>query len=153
MSDIQKCVHDMYQQVINEQKLENLPQFFAEHYIDHQPQHDDEPNMKGMQQGFKHLFQAFKGYHVQIDRVVQEAPWIAVSLTITGMHSGEFMGIKPSHKEFQVRGIDLLKVEDGLITERDGLFDMQSLLFQLQQLKAAQKHSPQKDGQQFSRIP
>lgn len=139
MSSIQTLVHDMYQQVINEQKLAQLPQFFAEHYIDHQPQHDYEPNLAGMQQGFKHLFEAFKDYHIQIERVVENAPWIAVSLAITGIHVAPFMGIKPSNKDFRVRAIDLLKVEDGVITERDGLFDMQSLVYQLQQQKAARK--------------
>ena len=139
MSTIQRRVHDMYQQVINEQQLDQLPQFFADHYIDHQPMHDLEPNLSGMQKGFKKLFQAFKDYHIQIDRIIEEAPWIAVSLSITGIHQGGFGGIKPSQRAFRVRGIDLLKVEDGLITERDGLFDMQSLIFQLNQQKAAQK--------------
>ena len=54
-------------------------------------------------------------------RVVQN--WLFV-----GTHSGEMMGIPPSNKKIQVRGIEIWRCTNGKITEHWGVVDISDVL-------------------------
>ncbi|MEA2450923.1 MAG: SnoaL-like polyketide cyclase, partial [Thermoleophilaceae bacterium] len=48
--------------------------------------------------------------------------------TTSGTHSGELLGAAPSGRRIAVTGIDLVRVEGGLIVEHRGLTDTVGLL-------------------------
>ena len=56
---------------------------------------------------------------------------MSVRFTLRGTHSGDFMGIPPTHKAIEVGGIAILRVVGGKVTERRGQFDQMGLMRQL----------------------
>jgi predicted ester cyclase len=50
---------------------------------------------------------------------------------MSGTHQGEFMGMPPTGKRFEVEGFDMVRVRDGQFTEHWGLFDTMTMMQQL----------------------
>lgn len=48
-----------------------------------------------------------------------------------GQHKGAFLGIRPTDKVVQMRGVGIDRVKDGLVSEHWGLNDGLGLVFQL----------------------
>ena len=63
---------------------------------------------------------AFPDLRLTFEAVLADRGRLAVLWTARGTHRGSFMHIPPTHRTFEVRGVALLTVEDGLI--RHGLF-------------------------------
>ena len=64
------------------------------------------------------------------DMVVGESA-VAVRWRFVGTHEGEFLGISPTGREVEIRGIEIFRFEDGVITESWANPDMLGLVTQL----------------------
>ena len=62
---------------------------------------------------------------------VESGDMASAEVTITGKHTGEFMGVPASDKTFEIECIDLIKIEDGKCIEHWGVTDTMSLMQQL----------------------
>jgi predicted ester cyclase len=80
---------------------------------------------------FLALFEAVGDLDVTIDELVCEDDRIAVATTTSGIHDSELFGLAPTGRRLSVTGIDLLRIEDGLIAEHRGLTDTVGLMRQL----------------------
>jgi predicted ester cyclase len=66
------------------------------------------------------------------EQVFVNGDTVAVYYRATGTHSGEFMGIAPTGKRFDVRGADIVRFgNDGLAHEHWGVFDAFGMMQQL----------------------
>jgi predicted ester cyclase len=59
----------------------------------------------------------FPDYTETVHEVVAEGDTVAVRLTERGTHEGEFMGLAPTGREYEVQTMAFLHVEDGTVTE------------------------------------
>ncbi|HEX7000166.1 MAG TPA: ester cyclase [Trueperaceae bacterium] len=66
---------------------------------------------------------AFGGYKLLVDDVIADGDKVAVRFHTWQRHSGDFMGIKPTGKEFSLTGIIIYRIENGLIAEHWLSFD------------------------------
>ena len=82
---------------------------------------------------FGDLFRAFPDFTMEIDRVIGKKGSVAVqwSATATFNGTGTFEGFKPNGARIAIQGIDILTVEEGLITS---LFAVQNGLDLARQL-------------------
>jgi steroid delta-isomerase-like uncharacterized protein len=76
--------------------------------------------------------------HFTVEDVVAEDDRVVVRWTQEGTHVGEFTGVPPTGRAFKIGGIDVYRVEDGLLCEHWHQLDQLSLLGQLGLLPAAQ---------------
>jgi predicted ester cyclase len=57
---------------------------------------------------------------------------VVSSNTVSGTHTGEFFGLPPTQRRFQIANADVCRFSpDGLIAEHSGVLDMIGLLRQL----------------------
>jgi predicted ester cyclase len=63
--------------------------------------------------------------------MVAESDLVAAFVTATGTHRGEFLGIPATNKSISVSVSDLMRVQNGKLTEHWGVTDMASLMQQL----------------------
>lgn len=56
---------------------------------------------------------------------------VMVELTISGTHTGEFMGIPPTYRAIEIPAVDKFVVEDGQVVEWRPYFDSQEIPDQL----------------------
>ena len=48
---------------------------------------------------------------------VENGEWVANRYTIRGTHTGDFFGAAPTGERFEISGIDMVRVVDGLLVE------------------------------------
>ncbi len=74
---------------------------------------------------------AFPGYSITIDDLVLEDDRVATRVTWRGQHLGDFQGIAPTGRPFEVMGMHFDRVTDDGVVEHWGMFDAVGLLQQL----------------------
>ena len=74
---------------------------------------------------------AFPDLEFTVDLVMVDDDLATTLWTATGTHSGEWLGIAPTEQEVTWRGINIFRIECGLIVESWGVADHLGLLSQL----------------------
>jgi predicted ester cyclase len=54
---------------------------------------------------------------VSTEHSVENGEWVANRYTIRGTHTGDFFGLPPTGERFETRGLDMVRVRDGLLVE------------------------------------
>jgi steroid delta-isomerase-like uncharacterized protein len=70
---------------------------------------------------------AFPDIRCYILQIVAEGNRVAVDFFATGTHSGDFMGLPPTGRQVDIRGVAIHRVVDGKITQSDEFFGYESL--------------------------
>lgn len=116
---------------INSGNLSVMHDVFAQNVVDHDPAPDQAPGPEGYVQMFSTMRTAFPDMHVEPNDLVADKDSVALAYTLTGTQSGPYMGVNPTGKSVQVRGMQIARFEDGKIVERWGATDELGILKQL----------------------
>ena len=54
---------------------------------------------------------------VTTEHSVESGEWVTNRYTIRGTHTGDFFGLPPTGRHFEVNGIDMVRVRNGQVTE------------------------------------
>ena len=76
--------------------------------------------------------------HFHVEDCFAEDDKVMIINTITGNHTGEFMGIPPTGRPFSVIEVTAVRIKEGKIVEEWGFPDMFSLLQQLGNVPSGQ---------------
>jgi steroid delta-isomerase-like uncharacterized protein len=93
---------------------------------------------KGFKLGIERLYAAFPDLVAEVrDLVVdEEAGSIAVRWSAQGTHRKAYLGAEPSGEKVRFKGIEILRISNGLIAERWGEWDGIDLLEQLGRVRS-----------------
>ncbi len=108
--------------------LDKFDDLYVEDYIDHTV---GTRGIKEYKQAYLAIKKAFPDITVTIEDTVVEGDKIAARYTARGTHRGEFMGIKPTGKTFEMSEITIKRTQGGRLAESWALYDAISLLQQL----------------------
>jgi len=75
--------------------------------------------------------EGFPDIEFSIEELVVDDAVAMAELTLSGTHTGEFMGIPPTGRAIEIRAIDKLVVEDGQVVEWRPYFDSRQIPEQL----------------------
>ncbi len=131
MFDKTNPLYRLYEEVINQKKLEIIDELYAPNYTNLIAPFGLESGVEGVKKLFRVQAKAFPDWHITVDYVIQHGEKYIVRWTLTGTHTGNYFGIKPTGKQFKISGVDIETIVDGKITEHDGAEDMLSLLQQI----------------------
>jgi steroid delta-isomerase-like uncharacterized protein len=81
-------------------------------------------------------YAAIPDAHVHIDRMVAESDTVAVEWTSTGTHRGRLMGIPPTGKWVNYKGISIIRYRNGMAVADTRMWDLAGLLRQIGLLAA-----------------
>ena len=68
---------------------------------------------EAMRQTYLRIFAAFPDIQVDIERLSEDGPRVAVEWRFRGTMLGEFAGHPPNHRTFDMRGCEVFEVKDG----------------------------------------
>lgn len=91
---------------------------------------------EGMKNQVEYFLNAFESFHFEIKDIMIEGDKISVWAEITGKHTGELFGIKPTGKEVKFREAAWYKLKDGKLDEVYPFVDWNTLFEQLGQYPA-----------------
>ncbi len=108
--------------------LDKFDDLYVEDYIDHTM---GTRGLKEYKQAYLAIKKAFPDITVTIEDTVVEGDKIAARYTARGTHRGEFMGIQPTGKTFEMSEITIKRIKGGRLAESWAIPDFISLLQQL----------------------
>jgi len=91
------------------------------------------PDNDGFKHGIERLYAAFPDLTAEVrDLVVDiESGAVAVRWSAAGTHTGPYLGADPTGRTVRFKGIEIIRIRNGLIVERWGEWDGIDLLEQL----------------------
>ena len=132
MSEVNKeLMRRFAEEVVNAHDLSAANDLVDEKVIEHEP--GFESGLDGFKQGMQKFFAAFPDLTMTIEDLIAEHDKVVARATFRGTHQGEFMGLEPTGKPFEVGAIDVVRFANGKAVEHWGLTDRQALLEQLGQ--------------------
>lgn len=118
-------------ELVNAGAFDRLGEVFAPGVVDHDPAPDQGPGVEGFRNFFTTLAAAFPDAHIDVDATVADDEQVAIAYRLTGTHQGDFLGVAPTGRRMEARGVQLARFQDGKIIERWGSSDELGILRQL----------------------
>ena len=123
-------VRRYYDEVLNRGDLEDLNEIAAEDYVEHDPFPGQGNGRDDLVARARAIFGALDP-HFDLQDIIAEGDRVVVRWRNRGTHVGEFLGIPPTNRSYDIAGIDIHRVVDGRMAEHWHVVDQ---LAQLQQL-------------------
>lgn len=118
-------------EAVSSGNLQVLHEIFSANVIEHDPAPGQGKGPEGYIELFTTMRTAFPDLQVTVEHIVQDENNLAMAYKMTGTHEGDFMGIAPTGKTFEARGMQISRFENGKIVERWGSSDELGLVKQL----------------------
>jgi steroid delta-isomerase-like uncharacterized protein len=99
--------------------------------VDHDPGPGQVPGPDGYRALFTEMRRAFPDMTVELAELVADEEAIAFAYTFSGTQNGPLMGIAPTGRKVNIRGMQLSKFRDGKMVERWGSSDQLGMLQQI----------------------
>lgn len=126
----QAVVRRLIEEVINGQDYGRLSDLLHEEYVFRAPG-EELSGACALQALFTGYRKAFPDLHVRIDDMFASHDRVATTFTLTGTHTGPFMGLPATGRAVTVDGIVLSRVQEGRIVDEWELIDVAGLMEQL----------------------
>ena len=134
-SEENKKIVRRYQEIYNENDLEALGEVLSKDLLTPKIVPGIPSGMEGAKAAHQIMLAGFPDYQTRIDDLFAEGDKVAVRITMSGTHTGLFMGIPPTGRQVSFTGIYIARIANGKIAEHWGEEDGVSLLQQLGVLK------------------
>jgi steroid delta-isomerase-like uncharacterized protein len=124
-----------YQEIYNANELDRLTEVLSEDLLTPTMMPGIPHGLEGAKSAHQIMLAGFRDYQTIIEDLIAEEDKVAARITMTGTHTGEFMGIPPTGKRIIFTGMYMVRIANGKIIEHRGEEDGVSLLQQLGVLK------------------
>src|SRR5262249_13146542 len=104
---------------------------FADDFVDHTPQLNTSPDKEGVRRLYTYLRAAFADFRAEIHWQLAEGDRVTTYKTYYGTHEGPFLGIAPTHRRIHFETVDVMRVQNGKITDHWGVGNLLSLMQQI----------------------
>jgi steroid delta-isomerase-like uncharacterized protein len=116
MSDNAAVVRRLYEQCLNHDRLDLLPELVAPNVINH-TYAGDKVGLADFTQGIQALRRSLSNQHFTIEGVVAHDDQAAAHWTMTAINSGPLAGLPASNKQITQHGVVFYRFENNRIAE------------------------------------
>src|SRR6201988_1995702 len=106
-------------------------ELFADDFLDHTPQPGRTPDKAGARELYKVLRAAFPDFRAEIHWQLADGDRVTTYKTYHGTHEGTYLGIPPTHRSIHFETVDVMRVQNGKITDHWGVANLLSLMQQI----------------------
>src|SRR3954464_3568837 len=115
MAEGVKLIQRFYDEMLGEGNIDNLDELVTDDVVDHEEGLPGQPEGKeGVRFFVNTMREAFSDLKATIGPSVESGDMASAEVTITGKHTGEFMGVPATDKSFEIQSIDIVRVQDGM---------------------------------------
>ncbi len=114
----------------NSKDVNKLRKYHAESWINHTapPGMNDLAGLEGL---FAVFAAAFPDFEMKIPKSIVDGKEVSYLYTISGTHTGDFMGVPASGKEVNFNGMTMLTIDKDVCAQAWGVLDMMTLMQQI----------------------
>lgn len=120
-----------YAEALNERDLSKVPDVAAESFTLTSPVSGTVHGRENVETHFREIVDGFSGFRITIHEMVAGENLVMTESTLSGTHDGEFDGVPPTRREFEIPEMATFVVEDGKPREERTYFDRHDFLDQL----------------------
>lgn len=106
---------ERFAQTLTDHDLDAFAELLHPDYVNHNRY--AQPGKEGSVATFRAFLEAFEGFRIEVDDVLQAGDSVVGRYTYRGHHTGEFLGIPPSGADIEMHSIDIWRVADGRLVE------------------------------------
>ncbi|MDQ6911176.1 MAG: ester cyclase [Actinomycetota bacterium] len=116
MADIRATLQRMFEEVINNGRLEVADEVFADDFVDHGPMGDiyGREAFKGLVNQWR---SAVPDVHCALENVIVEGDVAGWVVRTTGTHTGDGLGFPATNKPFETVTANIARFRDGVVVE------------------------------------
>jgi len=118
------------EELATEGNLDLVEELYAEDAVEHDP-FGDHSGRAAIRESMECILAAFPDFSATVEDVIADGDTVAMRVMLRGSHEGEFMGVEPTGREFEVGNMVFTRLDDGKIAERWVQPDTLGLLRQL----------------------
>jgi steroid delta-isomerase-like uncharacterized protein len=129
--DVKKLNDYFYEEVFRRQNVDAIDELLTDDFVEHIPAPGQAADRKGAKTFIRHMLTAFPDLDFEIESQIAEGDTVAVVGTMTGTHSGEFLGVPATGRRVNVAVMDTSRVRGGKFSDHWGLVDVPALMEQV----------------------
>jgi steroid delta-isomerase-like uncharacterized protein len=114
--DNKRVVSRIREEVEEEGNLDAIDEIFARDVVVHTPT-GEFSGREAVREIYESDSNAFSDSTETIHDLIAEGDTVAVRLTERGTHDGEFMGVEPTGRAFEIQTMAFFRLEDGKVVE------------------------------------
>jgi predicted ester cyclase len=107
-------------EIVNTGLTDSISEFIDDNYTEIYDGKTYHLGISGAIDHIKGVRNTYPDLIIEIDHQIGEGNWVATSYIMTGTHSGEWMGIRPTFKKIKATGVNLDCIVNGKIIEHSG---------------------------------
>lgn len=119
------------EEMISQNRLNLVDEIFAECFVDHSATPGLPANRESVKMFFGALHAAFSDLQVTVEDQVAEGKNVVTRKTFHGTQTGDFFGIPATGRTVSFQVIDILRLQDGKVTDHWNVVDQLGLMRQL----------------------
>jgi steroid delta-isomerase-like uncharacterized protein len=96
-------------------------ELFADDFVDHTTQPGTTADKAGVRKLYKYMREAFPDFRSEIHCQLTDGDRVTTYKTYYGTHDGPFLGIAPTHRKIHFESVDVMRVQNGKITDHWGV--------------------------------
>lgn len=129
--DLKMLARRFIDEVINKGDLDRISEFLAPDWIDHSPFPGQAQGIEGAKQRLAMIRSAFPDFNLTVEEAYVDGDTVVHRVTGRGTQRGEWMGLPPSGKSFEVEAVEFLRYREGKEVSHRLLLDQMSMMAQL----------------------
>ena len=132
MAEGAELIQEFYDELLTNGNLDKLDDLVTDDVVEHEQGLPGQPEGKeGVTFFVNALRSAFSDIKATVEPALESGDLACGHSTITGKHTGEWMGVPASDKTFEIESIDIIRIEDGKCAEHWGVTDNMALMMQI----------------------
>lgn len=128
---LRSFVRTFVEELQSKGNLDIIEQCMSPDFVDHSPLPGVPPTREGVRALFTGFWSAFPDLHAEIHAQIAEGDRVVTHKTLRGTHRAPFLGIPATDAPVAIEVIDILRVQDGKITDHWAVVDQLGMLRQL----------------------
>jgi len=130
-----KIVRSYIEEIINSGNIGAIEKYISEDYTEIFENKKYKLGIEGAKEHIKGVRATYSNLHLTIDKQIAENDYVATCITARGIHSGEWLDIKPTGKTVSFTGVNIDKVVNEKIVEHGGATNLFSTLLNIGAIK------------------
>ena len=128
-------VRRYYEDVVNTGDVDRIPDFVSSNYVEIYNGIRNECGIEGAEAHILGVRATFADLILTVERQIAEGEWVVSQVIARGVHTGNWMEMKPTGKEVEISVVNVDRIIDGKIVEHGGAANMLESLLQIGAVK------------------
>jgi predicted ester cyclase len=128
-----EIVKQYMEDILNTGNAEDLSRFISPTYTEVFKNKRYRLGIKGIRKKIAGIREIYPDLKLSIDLQTTEDDWVVTTYIMNGTQLGSWMGIRPTGKTIEVRGVNIDRVVDSKITEHESSADLLDPLIEINQ--------------------